>query len=641
MADMSAELAGTQDAAINPLDAPTSGGTASALDRQAPAPTIEEIQERAKDDEAYWSARNERMVEHQDLFDLVEGTSQDGTILVTLNDPKVYIEKIAGLLGRKEYRIEVPPKGASNSSVAQRIENALRWWRNYASRSWQRGLHNPLPYDQAQSLLLRGWVCTRLMLDPEEEGLIDETLFDPYYIYPRIGRKKVIRVSHIYYATVDELRVDFPDKASLFEGMSPNQRLKLISYYENQAPYWNAIVVNGEWLQEPQQLGYWSWVIAVAKGAFSHSAIGDRQAEDHSKYIGVGFLDALSSMYDLLNKYITIMANAAGKMENPPKLVQTMNGQMKEIDLAPGATSVLAVGENFKVIDVGPNLGSLMPLIQTLQDRMNKAGLPAAMFGEGTNVESGFMGALMMGAAQDTLWTFVSGLAAYHSMRFEKYLTLFRDFSGVNLPVLSPPSSVPAQATPSGQPGFGGGSASPARSIWGEELSPQDIATNGTYVEVVYEDISPQDRIALANLAALLVEKKLVDLRTAREKYLGFDDPDTIGNRVLGDLVYMNQNAVQILTGMSLAQLGRNEDLGALMGQAQQLMAGPNNQATAQTVPTAAAEQPQQGLGRPGALAQAPGIGPAGIRQPGVPPEMMGQRQIPQLNDEQMLANRR
>ncbi|MDO8671233.1 MAG: hypothetical protein Q7O66_07350 [Dehalococcoidia bacterium] len=612
MADKSGNLMATENAAESPYAEGVVGSIAPSMlifddgpaaddstpKHKARKPTIEQIKKWAKADKAYWEPRNVRMLRHQNRVLMkrkpIQGDKPDTRIY--LNDCKVLIEKIASMIARRSPRIEVPPKGEANYDAAQRIENALRWWTEYLNRQWQEGLHNPLPYDQGQSILLRGWVCERLLLNSDDEGWVDDTLFDPMNLYPRVSGKRITRVNHIYQSTVGELIEEFPDAEDRFAGQDEDKKVSCIDFYQNREPFYHAVIADGEWAKEPTELGYWPWIIAVAKGAFSHHEYPGGDADDVTANIGAGFLDAIEYIVDALQQFLSMLTAAAAKQENPPIGIWTnTEGDIRQVEIGAGDTSHLVTGDKVEVFEIGAKVGTLMPIISTLQDRANKAGLPSPMFGQGGELASGYMGALMMGAAEDTVWAFIKALQGFQSRRYEKMLQIYAKFADKGIPILSP-STAESKVLQKG------------KMVWGEELSVADIEANGTYVDVVYEDFSPQDRVALGNLAIMLVREKLVDLATARDKYLGLDDPGLINDKVLADMAYLSQDVVQARTKIELAKREMWPELMALL---QAEVTKDKSEAEAKAM----AQQIAQNGGRPPGAG--PGAGGPGTAEPG------------------------
>ena len=105
----------------------------------------------------------------------------------------------------------------------------------------------------------------------------------------------------------------------------------------------------------------------------------------------------------------------------------------------------------------------------------------------------------------------------------------------------------------------------------------------------------------MAQIAAMLVDKKLISMETAREEYLMLENPERENQRVLQDLIYQDEDLVK--KGLVPAALARaNPDLFAfyMMSKQQELMA-----------------QPGQEAGPPGGP---PGGGPPGMPPPQGPP---------------------
>ena len=603
-------LAAKENSAQSPYDTATGAGasyTYPIAKSDTKSPSIDNILSKCKRDEQYWQKRNLRFIRHQDLFDLVEKTPPAGQILATMNDTKVLIEKLAGMVARRSPRIQVPARSESMAPTAQKIENGLRQWEKYIATEWFGGVHNPLDYDRATSLFLRGWVCERMLLDPDSPALVSDILFDPHNIYPRLSGNKIKRVSHIFETTVGDIVDTFPDTDKHWDSEDENTIVTCYSYYENTPPYYHAVVANDTWVKKPTKLGYFPWIIGIAKGAISHHAIGNQLPDQHAEFIGAGFLDTIEGVYKLVNKFVTMLANTLAKQENPPKVINTIDGKPKELDTSAGSTSTFFATEKVQLLEVGPKIGQLLPMLGSLQDRLNKGGLPSAMFGEGTSLESGFMSALLMGAAQDSIWTFVRALAQFHSARYTKFLELFRDYAVDGIDVITHIK---------GSEDFAG------RMVIGDQMTASDVVRNGTYVEVNYEDISPQDRVALGNLAALLVREKLISYQTAREKYLGLDDPELEDDRVLSDILMTNPQFVSRAALLQWKKLGRKPELAALVAEIDkesQKPAGiPNAGGGGQVLPPEmiAALMQAAGGGAP------PGPPPEGVPGMGLPPEV-------------------
>src|SRR3989304_3233855 len=97
-----------------------------------------------------------------------------------------------------------------------------------------------------------------------------------------------------------------------------------------------AVVGGGEWVKEPVELGYWPWLVAVAKGAFSHQGYPGGTHEDVNEYVGAGFLDAVEDVRGSLQKFLSMITATAAKPENPPVAIFLQDGVPKEVTLGRG-----------------------------------------------------------------------------------------------------------------------------------------------------------------------------------------------------------------------------------------------------------------------------------------------------------------
>jgi hypothetical protein len=622
MARRTADYEGRVDANREPKDAGPGEGVVlptvvsekrpgKQAQRQPKAPTIEQIEQWAREDEAFWRERNLRQEQDQDLYDLVWRSAPPGEVLFYTNDPAAYVRKLTGLMARKKYRIDVPARG--RSQTAQRIENACRHWDAVMSREHVKGLRPPMQWARCLSLFLRGWIAERTMLDPDSEHLVSDVLFDPYTVYPRLTGNGLQHVTHAYEATIDELRETFPEAAKRWKGMDGDKVVRCVAYYGNREPYYHAIVAEGGWVKRPAALGYWPWQISIAESRISPHAVGMARDYLRSGAIGTGILQTIRGMIANVETLLTSLGNAAAKQENPPLIVQPPDGQVYQVELKPGTQNTIPVGSKVDIVDVGAKIATLLPLLQTFQDRIDKGSIPASLFGMGGSGDSGFLRALEIGAANDILMGYVDCLALHQVRRFETFLDLYGRFA-----------DKPFEYVSKGAKGLARGQRG-----WGEQMTARDIEQNGTFVEVTYEDISPQDRVALGQLAAMLNEKRLVSRKKAQEKYLGEDDPEQEQQQILAEEIYGNPEAVKVMTRAALKRLGLTDELKALdqvtqpQPQPEQVPGPQGMQAAPPVPPEVLAMLGQMGQpGQPGAVL--PGQMPTGLPPEVLPPEMAG-----------------
>ena len=217
---------------------------------------------------------------------------------------------------------------------------------------------------------------------------------------------------------------------------------------------------------------------------------------------------------------------------------------------------------------------------------------------------------MMTDAARDALFAIVEAMEDMQETANEYTLMLVRDFVDSDI-------------------GFWTKDAQ-GQTHSGITLAPEEVEAVGIENEVHYRDISPKDRASMAQLAAMLTDKKLISLETAREEYLMLDNPERENERVLYDLVNMDEDIVKKgLVPMALAKTDPDLFKFYMMLKMAELQGGPGQGQPGQ------APQPTQGppglppgvappIGQPGAnpLLQALGSamgGPGGGTPPGIP----------------------
>ena len=502
-------------------------------------PTLAQVAAWAIADKDYWRSRNERFERHQKLFDLEEPSVPEGQVAVVLNDPHTVIEKAASIVGRKTARIEVWPKGEANAGAAQRIENALRWYEKEANERRRDGIHNAFDYDINKSAALRGWIADLLMIDREGPMCVRERLQEPYHLYPRIGGDRIVRVIHEYETTAADVKTDFPD-ANELRDYPDDQLVTVVAVYVNEPPYWHCVTVDAKWAKPPvEPLGHWPWVIRVVKGAFTHDSIGGSSRQDAARDVGQGFLDGIEGIVKRLNQFITMLANATARMDDPPTVLKLVGNKLKEISMLPGSRNVVGVTEGVQLLEPGPGIAQMMNLSGTFQDRFSKSTFPSAMFGAGAEVASGYLQALMMNAANDVLWTMVDTAASFKMRRFQKVLEIFRD----NYPDTEAEVGYdfPMRATRMGNRKSG---LLKGQHVWGTKLTVEDVKKNGIHVNVSYPDVTPQDRLAIANMVLGLVREKVWSLKRGRDM-TEVDDPNAEEEQVLREQMFLNEEVIK------------------------------------------------------------------------------------------------
>jgi hypothetical protein len=518
--------------------------------KSARKPTPEYVQSLARRMEDFWNPRDARMdedyalyqqrfVENQRVYQRLlreSGIDEQSGEIVTRNIPWVLVEKAASILGKANPSIDVIPQDPRLREAAQRIEDFLRWCWEVWNRRWMSSLHGPILRDIAHYLCLRGWVTIRVRYDPDDEELpVHVDLADPRQIYPVLGSSGIRAIIHKRYLMASEALDEWPEAEKILRGTPDDEIIEEISYYDDT---WHAVLIEGAWVKPPtkHEYGFLPWIVATGLGA----PIRATGSDDTSwvRTVGESIFAGIKNSYLALNKLLSQLATEVARMANPPTVYYydpARPDEPRRIDLDAGATNFLYFDrERVDILQLTPNPANSAPILNALMDDIEKGGLPGVLWGVGQG--SGFALSLQADAAMDTLQPLTQ--------------TMERIIEEVNRRALE------LLATLHDRP-IGYFTRDPMTGAWisGVSVTPELIAAVGTRSVVRLRKVQPRDRAQMAQLAALLTDKKLISLETARDEFLGLDNPQRENERVLADLAYMDPDVTkEVLIPWALAK---------------------------------------------------------------------------------------
>jgi hypothetical protein len=522
----------------------------------------EEIRKWASQDVNMWEPRNRRFRRDQELFALSKPDTgaRNAADAIVLPDPKILVKKVARLISRHPNVIEVTPApGVEDGTIAQRIENYLYLWDQSLNQKWMMGLNNPYRYDQAQSLLLRGWLTERTLFNPSGDkymdddpaALWDHQVIDPALVYPKVAGNKVVRVTHAYDSTIGELAYDpavyGKGTPKAWDDMEPTTLIRCTAVYwcDSDGTWWHAILATpfgtgkygeSEFLKKPTEIGYNPWTILTANGITHRNTpweTGDLYVQD----VGTGILDESADMFTYLNRAATKINELLSLEANPPAAIYVENGQIKTIDLGPGARNYFTNSDRDKIelLRTGPRGDTHQLLWNILEKRLERAGLPAAFYSE-SGGESPFSAAVLMAAGKDILFPFVEAINQADALKYRKVLELYRDYG-------------PSKKLKSYVEGDGD-------QLLGAEVSAKDIKAQGTFVRITREDMSPQEYGARINLGLAQLARDAISMETFRRDYAKVRNPRAENRKVISEKVYTSEDVIKALIPLALHQEG-------------------------------------------------------------------------------------
>jgi hypothetical protein len=519
-----------------------------------PRPTTGQIETWANEDEMYWQERNVRMLADQRLYELTDSTREmdfkSGLSRIIRNTPNRLVNKYSNVVGSNPPKISVPARSPESADAAERIEDFLYYWRREADLRWQAGIHSAIEFEKAHFGALRGWICGLIgnnPLDPNFPWVF--SLHDPLNVYPRAGSGGLRHVMHIYTATKAQVAADYPHFADVVEDYFETKTSKgnrtagdddgtgtarCIAYYDSH--WWALLLDSTEIVCRKHGYGFIPWVIRLVGGSATRA--GEDIAPLKTENIGAGLLAPIRSSYIKQNEILTQIATEVRKSADP-----TVNIYYAEDKGKPTVVSTRAGGRNYwvkdeedvKLFDLGAIPPEVQHLLNALNEDVNLAGLPPVLYGEGAPNLAGYAITLLNAATRDAFFPLTSACESFDAETYRRVLELFEEYGAGTLHFI--------------------GQREGKRSTYGNQITPEDIANNGTYVEVTFGSIMPQDVIAYGNLGTMLVREHVVDREWVQE-HIGVTDTVRMQKRVKAEMVTMDEGLMKtVLIPSALAEV--------------------------------------------------------------------------------------
>jgi hypothetical protein len=565
---------------------------------------VQELQQLATTARGSFAQRDQRMRLVQRWYEQKMG-AQDRGIQVTLSTPTTLIRKAAAMIASRAPRINVAARRQEQDTLAQQIEDFLAWWRRTAEIRYGRGVRNPLVYDEAFWILLRGWVVGRLLLDPTDEQFpFAYELLDPLQVYPMLAGDRVLYVVHAYQPTVATVLAEWPDLETMLGDRRETDTVRYLAVYTDLE---FAVVVEDQVVKPPteHQYGFNPILIGLAAGAaYRDSETG----QDWDRYMGSGLLDPVLQAIDDRQRLLLMYWERVAREGDPPVIINSENGELVDIDLQARGRTVLGLQDRVQVLQYGASAASVGPLLELLQMEQDRGTLGPGAFVDGAKYPSGFAETIAAGSARDALWPFVRGLERYYDQLLRNVLQLYARF-------WPPDRALHYVATDP---------ASGRQTAW-NALDPRALQDADVEIECAFRGIVAENEMLKAQIGYQAAQARLLDLDTIRQRYFDIDRPQSTNERVLADLVLQNPQLIQILS-MAAALRSQNPYILAGLQALQQAQV-----LKAQQPPPAEAQQPPN-MALPDELGQNAGLPPNEATVGGIPSPGAGAPSLPGID---------
>lgn len=544
--------------------------------------TPERVKEYATQDPALWTSRNERIWRHRRLFELKKPPKdrlKPGQIIRLTNDAKLFPLKIAQMLSKRP-AFQVPLYDDTLRVSAERIEDWCRWYWEEEDEQFSSGPNANRPLTTALRLVRDGMVVditTPNLSDPAFPWY--SGLPDPTTVFPVYAGDKRIRTTIQYRTTVAELRelvgylgYDLDLLTQEYREKHDQDQVNITRIYAGNYDDCEFAILADQNVLLIDALGYDPVTISYAL-ARAEETPGEASLEsgvgvlDRYEQVGVGIFDLIEEPIRAKNRHYSMLEEQLARETNPPRAVFSDDkDKVKEIDLRPGASMHFWLEDKFQVVNTSPDFAKYSALLQVDQQGLDRV-LPGSLFGEGAGAD-GLHEFYLMGSAGDIPALFARALRGFYQAKYRKCLRMYADYGFA-------PIEIRHYDRTSGVV------------LGGQPFSYQDVLAfgpRGPQLLVDYGELTPQNEASRANIAAQLLDRKALDLRTAIE--IGVpspwnQEPEKIINRIFEDLALTHPLMTQI-NALGAALLSPNpliraiamQLLPGLMAQVQQLAMG-------------------------------------------------------------------
>ena len=526
---------------------------------------VDYVKRQSDEDVKYWQPRNDRMLSSQSFWEMQsteanlavdENTDTQVSEEITLNDGYLIVDKITSMVASAGWRINVPSKNDDPGldQVAQNIEDLLYWAEDELNAIHGLALNSTLIRDEVHYAVFRGWICGLITPDLENpEVPWSYLLEDPLLVYPRYSRNKLVRVVHRYNMSVLEARYEYPQCIDyLADRIDDDELIEITTYYDDR--YKMCIldttmdVNNGNHLviHPLAEHGYMDingkpmnpWIIVTPRGTPSRH-IGSNTIKTSEKeiiaMIGLDVLHPVKSMIRYIEKLASQLHTEVAKSINPPRIVYYDGVNPPErLDLGIGGENYMVFGtQDAKIVESTAMKPDGQALMQLLTDRLQRGSVPSVLYGgEGVGALSGFAISLLSQGAKDVVSPILEGVKLFRQLRFRRMLELYVSIGADVVSQLAIRSTDPlTDKTYTGQ----------------VTVSAEDIKSNGVFVDVTYDDVTPQDKVSQLASVIAGVQSGLISPYDAHKDWLKTRSPAQAIRRSLEALNYQDPEIRQQL----------------------------------------------------------------------------------------------
>ena len=586
-----------------------------------PMPTLSQVVAWKNERLGYHADRNARMLADERLYLMTSAparkpASKGGEEVIKSNYVRALIDKLSYKVARNKRKISCTPRAQTPEYVqaARAIEHFLYDLRETADSKHEATGRPDLSYTEAWYASLRGWLVSRIYLDPgDTEAPICIDLYDPVNCYPRFGRVGIGYLRDmIYYeeADVASFLANYPQYAQHphFLNRRDDSRLKWLFFEDD---WYSALVVDDSVVLDVYEhaYGYCPWAVDLTAGPPSNTVESRSQR-------GSGVVAAIRHIYTYSNRFYSQVASDIARMANPAKLViHNGAGAPVAIDTTPGGLTELdsSKGHDMRFLEIMTRPEFVQAMNSWIERELARGAMPDAVWGDPSGMTGGFHQTVAVEAMRDAMFPVAEAIESHGEKqnRLSLAALLVAERKGVLLPV-EMQGQYPGQGVVYKTPASYG--AEPVYAT----LVPEQVHKHGLGSEVRLRKMTPTDQLQVLQAANVGVQSGLFSLRYAREELLDIDDNQEMNNEVMFDQLFKDP---EILKRIFLPEVIQQLRPAALPLFLQLTQAQPQQQGPPQVAPQGANGLQQPATPQPGpeqaSNAQLPAAMQAGTGVPG------------------------
>lgn len=529
-----------------------------------PRPKIEWILEERKRRERIWQTRDARMDDDLRLYNLSDAMElpdpETGDEKIVMGTPKAMVNKLSYMVGRQRDKIETRPRanGPEWIDAAQTVEDWLYTLREEANIKHQARLRMSLGRDEAWFAAVRGWIASRVYLEPEKDFPVCIELHDARYIYPQMGLSGPGMVMNVIYAettTAGNFIASNPWARDnpYIEALTSDETIDHI-WYEDE--WWSVVIVDDIVVRSVHHdYGFCPWVVSICGG----SAVDTDEFRHH---IGEGMLTPLRHTMKQIDRFLSKLMAGVSRYGNPPYKKKYNSKEQgtppADMDLSPGTPNELdeGTGQDYEpMLPMAPPMETQL-IWEALNDNLAKLGLISALWGTPEGLASGFHQAVAINAAEDALFPVTDAIIQHRQ---------WQNTLALNLVLVASELGLLEKDLAEGEDG-----SEPREGVYYERrqrgsryskneegkitrsrgasvgiLSPKDVNKHGTRNRVRLRRMTPQDMFQAIQAGAMAVRENLFDLDYVRGEMLDVDDPEAMNIAVMQDFLFKDEEAMK------------------------------------------------------------------------------------------------